>query len=210
MIHVTEILHANLHRRDERMNLDLAASIAEKGDQSAVAELVGLLDQKEKNLQNDVIKVLYEVGACNPALIAPYAETFLSLLQKRDNRLVWGALTALECIVQDNASLIYQHLNLIIDAAEKGSVIAKDRTVGILIGLASQAQYTSAALNLLLEQMSGCATNQLPMYAENALSVVNGSAFKDEFWRMLIARLPEIDKESKRARLEKVIRKLGG
>jgi hypothetical protein len=208
MIDVTEALIANLHRRDEAMNVNLAARIAADYDHLAVNELVRLIHEKNKILQSDVIKVLYEIGAKQPALIAPFGETFVSMLSHKDNRLVWGALSALECIVLNNANLIYQHLSVIIEAAEKGSVIATDRAVGILIKLATQSNYTSQSLGLLLDQMYACPTNQLPMYAENALAVVKASTFKEDFRRMMVARLPEIDKASKRTRLEKVIRKL--
>jgi hypothetical protein len=45
------------------------------------------------------------------------------------------------------------------------------------------------------------------MYAENALPVID-AGLKDKFVKTLSGRLDEIEKESKRKRVEKVIKKL--
>jgi hypothetical protein len=87
-------------------------------------------------------------------------------------------------------------------------VITKDHVVGILIKLAGNSDYVSDALGLLLAQMQACATNQLPMYAENALPVINQD-FRGQFIQLLLSRMPEIEKESKRLRVAKVLKKLG-
>lgn len=55
--------------------------------------------------------------------------------------------------------------------------------------------------------MMTCPTNQLPMYAENAIPIVN-AANRGAFVRVLASRLDEIEKESKRSRVQKVIKKV--
>jgi len=52
-------------RRDETPNIDLAKQIAAKKNTSAIAELVDNLSNKNKDIQNDCIKVLYEIGEIN-------------------------------------------------------------------------------------------------------------------------------------------------
>ncbi|NUQ06049.1 MAG: hypothetical protein HUU31_19320 [Anaerolineae bacterium] len=42
--------------------------------------------------------MLYEIGYAVPDLIADYAADFLALLGSRDNRMVWGGMTALGVI----------------------------------------------------------------------------------------------------------------
>jgi hypothetical protein len=79
--------------------------------------------------------------------------------------------------------------------------------VGILIKLCAVKKYAADAFDLLNERLKKCPTNQLAMYAENALPVINGTN-KAAFIKTLQARLPEIEKDTKRIRLEKVIKKL--
>jgi hypothetical protein len=116
-------------------------------------------------------------------------------------------MTALHTITSEKPEAVYNVLPTIIAVAEKGSVITNDHCVGILIKLAAIKKYADDAFALLLERLKISPTNQLPMYAENALPVVN-EANKSVFIKTLTARLDEIEKETKRARVEKVIKKL--
>ena len=151
--------------------------------------------------------MLYEIGYNDPKLIAGHIAAFIALLDNKDNRMQWGAMTALGCIVREKPDAIFVALPKIIDAADKGSVITRDHCVNILISLSATDKYADKAFPLLLEQMIACPTNQLPMYAENAMPMVNGPN-KDRFIKVLASRLDKIEKESKRNRVEKVIKKL--
>jgi hypothetical protein len=200
-------LACSLGRRDEVPNQELAQQIFKSKNKKAVLELVENLSNKDKNIQSDCIKVLYEIGEHQAELIAGYDKEFLALLENKNNRLAWGAMTALDCIASVNPKGIYKSLPKIATAADQGSVITKDHFVGILIKLAANKTYADVALTLLLDQLRTCATNQLGMYAERASSVIRGS-YTGEFSRVLTTRLDRIEKESQRRRIEKVIRKL--
>jgi hypothetical protein len=165
------------------------------------------LFNKDKNIQSDCIKVLYEIGEQEPRLIAEHDKAFLELLESKNNRLVWGAVTALDCIAEINPKGIYKNLAKILKAGDTGSVITKDHCVGILIKLAAVKQYADDALELLLGELKTCPTNQLPMYAENAIPMIS-EKHKKNFVKVLTSRLKEIEKESKVKRVEKVIKKL--
>jgi hypothetical protein len=199
-------LASALDRRDELPNEELAKQIADKNDNEAVKELVANLSNKRKDIQNDCIKVLYEIGERKPALIAAYAKEFIDLLDSRNNRLQWGAMTAINTITLENPKLIYGSLSKIIAAADNGSVITKDHAVNILISLCSLNQYTENAFSLLIEQLLNSPTNQLPMYAEKAIPVINEKN-KQLFVKTLASRINDIGKETKRKRVEKVIKK---
>ncbi|MFC3746081.1 hypothetical protein [Paenibacillus sp. GCM10012306] len=196
-----------LNRKDEGPNQELAKYIADREDKEAVKELVDNLHNSDKNIQSDCIKVLYEIGEIKPSLIVEYNKEFITLLDHRNNRLVWGAMTALDVITLENPATIYSSLAKIVDIADKGSVITKDRAVNILIKLCSIEQYADNAFNLLIEQLKKCPTNQLPMYAENAISIINGTN-KGVFIKTLSSRLDDIEKDTKRKRVEKLIKKL--
>jgi hypothetical protein len=202
-------LACSLGRRDEVPNQELARRITRsKTAKADIKELVDNLTNKDKNIQNDCIKVLYEIGAERPDLIADYEKEFLNLLESRNNRLAWGAMTALDYIASINPARIYKHLGKIMMASDKGSVITKDHAIGILIKLAAEKKFAKNALALLLDQFRSCATNQLPMYAENAHAVISDHS-KENFINVLTARLADLEKESQRRRVKKVIAKLG-
>lgn len=199
-------LASSLHRRDEIPNQELAEEIVRTSDLQAIKDLVGFLHHKDKVVQNDCIKVLYEIGVHSPKLISDYLDDFVKLLDSKNNRLKWGAMTALNTIASDVPEDVYRVLTKILDAADSGSVIARDHAVGILIKLCSEEQFANSAVSLLIEQLQTCPTNQLPMYSERALPIVNRKN-KTLFINALASRISDIGKEVKRKRVEKVIKK---
>jgi hypothetical protein len=201
-------LASSLNIRSDVPNQVLAREIAECNDKKSVNELVENLSNKDKNIQSDCIKTLYELGELKPALIAVYDEVFIALLENKNNRMVWGAMSALDSIASINPKGIYINLTKILDAADKGSVITKDHGVNILIKLAADKAYTADALTILLEQLKSAATNQLPKYAEDAVPVITGE-YKKDFIKVLNSRLGDMEKVTKQKRLEKAIHRLG-
>ena len=207
MIKVLDKLASALGKRDEAPNLALAKKIADTNDTTAVKELIENLNNKSKDIQSDCIKVIYEIANLKPKLISKYIKELIGLLDNKNNRLQWGAMTALHTITSENPKVIYDALPKIISAADKGSVITNDHCVGILVKLSAIKEYSKGAFSLLLERLLASPPNQLPMYAENALLVVNESN-KAVFIKTLTSRLDDIEKDTKRARVEKVIGKL--
>ena len=204
-INVIDHLASSLNRRDEAPNLELAEAIVKAKDKTAVAALVKNLSNK-KAIQNDCIKVLYEIGARDPQLIVDYVHEFVGYLSSKNNRLQWGAMTALSSLVNVRSETIYNELTAILLAADDGSVITKDQAVNILIGLCAFEAFQENSFALLMEQLLKSPTNQIPMYAERALPIVNHER-KAVMIETLTSRLNDIEKESKRKRVEKVIKK---
>ncbi len=200
-------LASSLNRRDQAPNHELADQIVAVDDKEAIKELIEGLSHKSKDIQSDCIKVLYEIAEGHPELLAAYADNLIALLDSKNNRLQWGAMTALDAITSQTPEPIYGALAKIISIADKGSVITNDHCVGILIKLAAHKEFGSDALSLLFERLISAPANQLPMYAERALPVINREN-KAAFGKILASRLPDIEKESKRARVEKVLKKL--
>jgi hypothetical protein len=140
-----------------------------------------------------------------PELVAPHAPAFLKLLSGKNNRNVWGALQAIETITSLQPAAVLAQLPAILVAADKGSVIAKDKAVAILVKLAA-AGHGSKVLPVLLERLDGAAPNQFPMYAEQAQPVID-AAHREAFVRLLETRLTSIEASAKRTRVEKVLRR---
>jgi len=206
---VLDKLASSLNRRDEVPNQELAVQIVSDNDEGSVQELVGLLSHKSKDIQSDSIKTLYEIGAVNPRLIAGYMEDFLNLLDSKNNRLQWGAMTALSTIAAERPDELYAVLPQLAAAADSGSVITRDHYVGILIKLLSLQKFSNDAFQLLKEQLLGCPANQLPMYAEQAAPFIP-EEHRAVFIQTLTSRLGDFEKESKRKRVEKILKGLGG
>lgn len=197
-----------LDRRDERPNVELAQEIAAAGDRSAVAELVGLLASGTARERNDAIKVLYEVGARDPGLVAGHCPAFLTALQSGNNRQVWGAMQVLSSVAEVRAAEIAAELPRVIEAADRGSVIAKDRCTAILVKLA-RAGYAEKAVPILVERLKTAAPNQFPTHAEQAASVIT-PAEKPGLLAVVSERLKSITHRAKRQRMEKLLAKLNG
>ena len=204
---VIDKLATSLNRRDEVPNQELAQKIVATGDQRAVKELVENLTNKNRGIQSDCIKVLYEIGERNPALIAGYYKEFGSLLESKNNRLVWGAMTALDTIALKEPQGVYNLLSKILKVADGESVIARDHAVGILVKLGTLRQYKDNCLPLLIEQLIRCPNNQFPMYIEKSLLVID-EGNKPRFQEVIKNRVDQLDKESQKKRVAKVLKKI--
>jgi len=202
---VIDQLASSLNFRGTEPNKILARRIAETNDAAAVKELVSHLASKP--VQSDCIKVLYETADINPMLILGYARDFIRLLDSKNNRMQWGAMTALDYITVGNEAVIYNSLGKICSIAEKGSVITKDHYAGILIKLCKLAEYAPDAFTLFIDLLRSCPSNQMPMYAEQALPVIDHEN-KAKFIKVLQERLPEVEKDAKKKRIEKILKKL--
>jgi len=207
-VSVLDKLATALNRRDEVPNQELARRIVRDGNAAAVKELVENLDHKNKSIQGDCIKVLYEIGGSDPDLIAPYYKDFAKHLDSKNNRVVWGAMTALDTIALKEPKGVYGLLAKILRVAdESGSVIARDHAVGILVKLGTLKPYKRNCQALLIEQLMSCPNNQFPMYVEMSPSVIDADNRK-KFQQVMELRLPELERESQKKRVAKVLRKL--
>ena len=113
-------------RKDEVPNQELARELAAKADRKGIQEIAENLWNKDKNVQFDCVKVLYEIGYIKPDLIAGYVADFLKLLSNRQNRLVWGAMLALSTIAAIKSKEIFASVDKVMKAMESGSVITVD------------------------------------------------------------------------------------
>jgi hypothetical protein len=204
---ILEKLATALHRRDEVPNQELAKEIVRTNDRRAVKELVENLTNKDKNIQSDCIKVLYEIGEREPALIASYYREFGKLLDSKNNRLVWGAMTALDSITTQEPKGVYALLAKILDVADSGSVITRDHAVGILVRLGALKQYADECVPLLIKQLMACPDNQFPMYAEMSLAVVTEKN-KKTLQNVITRRQAGLEKESQQKRIARVLKRL--
>jgi hypothetical protein len=208
MSSILDQLASAASQKKQDLNINLAQKIAEEGNTAAVTELIDGLKHKTKAIRHDCIKALYEIGEIDAGLISPHVNVFLNLLDEKDNRMQWGAMTALSSMAALVPAPLYKSLNKIIDTSNAGSVITKDHGVRILVRLSEQkAAYKEQTLPLLLEQLLQSPVNQAPSYAEQILPIMD-EVHKNQFRKIVQTRIDDTEQESKRKRLEKVLRKI--
>ena len=198
-------LATSLGRRDEVPNQELARDLAAKKDKAGVREIAENLWNKDKKIQADCIKVLYEVGYIEPRLIADYASDFVKLLRSRNNRLVWGGMTALGEVARANPEGVFKHLTEIRKAMDTGSVITVDNAVKTLACTASaKVEYNKAIFPYLLKHLQTCRPKEVPQHSEKTLPAVN-ALNKVEFIKVLEKRVEDLS-GSGLTRVKKVIK----
>ena len=194
------------NRRDEVPNQQLARDLAAKKDKAGISEIAENLWNKDKNIQADCIKVLYEVGVIEPKLIAGYAEDFVKALKSKNNRLVWGGMTALAEVAKANPQAVFDHLDEIKKAKETGSVITVDNAISTLAyTAAAKGKYNQAIFPYLLKHLAGCRPKEVPQHAEKTMPAVN-AANKAAFIRVLEKRMEDLSGGGL-TRVKKVIKK---
>ena len=194
-------------RRDEELNQEFARDLAKSEDKDAIKTLVENLNNKDRGIQSDCIKVLYEIGEIKPNLIAAYADEFIDILQHKNNRLVWGAMTALGHIAPIQSATIAKRITEIIDATDKGSVITQDwgiRTLAICVK--EQPQVSSTVFPYLTAFLKGCRPKDLPRHSESVLVALTADN-QAEVRAILQARLSTL-KTSQAKRVQKVLNQL--
>jgi hypothetical protein len=192
-------------RRDEVPNQELARELASAKDSEGICEIAENLWNKNKSIQADCIKVLYEVGYINPSLIADYAEDFVRLLHSRNNRLVWGGMTALGTVAEIKAQTVFAHLDEIERVMDTGSVITMDNGVQTLARAASKNEkYAREILPYLLEHLSTCRPKDVAQHAEKCLPAMNANN-KTRFIAVLNRRMDDLSGAAL-ARVKKVVK----
>jgi hypothetical protein len=198
-------LASTLGRRDEVPNQELARDLATRHDQAGIREVAENLWNKNKDIQADCIKVLYETGYIEPALIADYVPDFVRLLKSKNNRLVWGGMIALGVAAQANPEAVFQNLDEIKKAKETGSVITVDNAVAALANTAAaNAKYNDAIFPYLLDHLKTCRPKEVPQHAEKTLPAVTVSN-KADFIAVLEKRMQDLSGGGL-ARIKKVIK----
>lgn len=200
-------LSSSLGQKGNEANIALAKEIAESENTEAIKELVENLENKDKKIQADCIKTLYETAYIKPDLIADYYSEFLGLLSSKNNRLVWGGMIALMTITDLRNTELFASIDLISDTVKKGSVITIDCGVEIFAKLNKYSEYQDKVENLLIHQLWKCPIKQLPQYMEK--SIISITLQNKEIYQKIInERKSECEKDSQVKRLDKILKQI--
>jgi hypothetical protein len=204
---ILEQLASSLGHRDEQPNIDLAVKIARSANKEQVTELITFLGDKKSAVRYDALKVLYEIGERKPELIAGHLKIFLQTLRHKDNRMQWGAMSALSSLSRTKPQLLAPYLVDIVKAMDVGTVITRDHGIYILCHVATLKKYHGDCLELLFEQLEKAPVNQLPMYAEKTAEIISAPYVK-RLLGILGSREDVVEIPSKAKRIEKLARQL--
>jgi len=192
-----------LGRNDEVPNIELANLLVETENELAVAEIASGLKMKS-DIANDCIKVLYEIGEQNPKLIVPYTDNFIDLLKSKNNRLVWGAMTALVYVTSLEPSKVYSRFDEVYYAYKNGSVITIDNSISVFAELCVHKDYEQKIIPLLIEHLHNCRLKEIPQHLTRMSVCINENNV-DLFKKVLVGRFTDLTK-AQQARVNKVIK----
>ena len=195
------------NRRDEIPNQELAQELARTKNKNGVKEIAENLWNKNKNIQSDCLKVLYEIGYLKPDLIADYVDDFLKLLKSKNNRMVWGAMIALATIAEKKPREIFANIDDVVRAVDQGSLITVVWGVKTLGRVASTGNKCRQKIfPILIAQLRKCIPRDVPMHAESILPAIDADS-KSDFLSLLESRKTEMT-AAQLARLKKVTKRL--
>jgi hypothetical protein len=201
-----EKLAYSLGINSDKPNVDLALELIKTKDLKGIDEIAGGLSSPKEQIANDCIKVLYEIGEREPGLISKYAPDFIKLLNSKNNRMVWGAMTALSKIANLKPGEIFDNLEKVIKAYKNGSVITIDNSISVFAGVASSGKlYEKKIFPLIIEHIRNCRPKEVGQHAERAFACVNennAGAFRD----VLLQRRDSLTEPQKK-RVDKLIKK---
>jgi len=202
-----EKLACKMGRNDEIPNIELAEYLCQHNDAAGIKDLVAGLLGRDKAVANDCIKVLYEIGERNPELIFGYVSEFISCLHSKNNRIVWGSMTALAKIVESASETIFEKLPVIKSAYDNGSVITVDNSISVFAGLCkANDNYAETVLPIIISHLQKCRPKDVPQHAERASICFNSKKSKT-FTEVLEKRLPHLV-SSGQSRVNKLLKKL--
>ena len=202
-----EKLAYSLGRNDEEPNIELANELVKTKNKKGIKEIIEGLNNQNEKIANDCIKVLYEIGEIEPKFISEYVNEFIPILESRNNRLVWGSMTALSKIISYNPTEIFENLDIIERAYKNGSVITVDNSISVFAELVkSDKKYEKKVFPIIIEHLKKCRPKEVAQHAERAFVCINKNN-SEEFRETLLKRLNTLT-DSQKKRIEKLIKKL--
>lgn len=194
-------------RRDEQPNIALAEQLANKSNPDQNEELIDLLTSGTKPQRHDTIKVAYELAIRRPELLHKHTRHFVSLLATNNNRMLWGILAVLDALTDADPAAIIQNLDTILDAADRSSVIAKDKTMSLLAKLNRHDQFATTVTPIILDRLRHTAVNQVPQYAEITAPTIR-EVDRPAFIKIVENHREAISYPAKKKRLSAVLKTL--
>jgi hypothetical protein len=197
----------SLGRNDEEPNIALAQELVKTKNKKGIKEIVEGLNNSKEQIANDCIKVLYEIAALSPELVSEYTGNFIQLLQSKNNRLVWGGMTALARIVSLNPAEVFNNLGIVVEAYKNGSVITVDNSISVFAELAkAEAKYEKKVFPIIMEHLTNCRPKEVAQHAERAFVCINKK--NSQKYKEILLNRRESLTDAQKKRVDKLLGKL--
>ena len=189
MEYIKEIAY-NMGRRDEEPNELLGKKLADEQNLEGIKEIANYLNDKNKSIQSDCLKVLYQIGYANPSLIKDYLDVFIKFLDSKNNRMVWGSMIAIAGIANVDPANVIKEKNLILEKVRTGTVITNVHGVYVIINLSkTNDKYYKELKETLFSLQDECRPVDFPKRAEIMIEAIKDEDL-DEFIQLLEERKP--------------------
>ena len=196
-----------LGRNDEEPNIELAKELSKTKNKKGIKEIVDGLNNPKEQIANDCIKVLYEIAEVIPELVSEYANNFTQLLKSKNNRLVWGSMTALSKIASINPDEVFKNLDIIVKAYEKGSVITIDNSISVFAELVkADKKYERKIFPIIIEHLERCRPKEVAQHAERAFVCVNKN--NSQKYKEVLLKRRESLTDAQKKRIDKLLKLL--
>lgn len=193
--------------RNEIPNQELAKVLADENNKEGIKEIVDYLYDKNTSVASDCIKVLYEIGYLKPDLIADYCDTFIDLLNSKQNRMVWGGMIAISTVAELKSDLLFKHLDLLRQRIEKGTVITSVSGILALIGMAKVSEENKLKLlPILFDYLENTRPVDFGRRVDHMLALVTSEDEKLVMDQILEMKLPELS-DAQKKKLKTVVNK---
>jgi len=174
-------LSSQQKERSEQGNRRVAAKILENPD--LIIEITNSLTSKDNFLLGDCVEVCTMIAESEPALIAPYSNRILPLLENKNTRVRWEAMHAIALITPDVPEKIIGHWKLLEDLfTNDKSIIVRDYVVVCAGNLAACGKaYAEEVYPLLVDALSAHQTHHAKLALEGlTLGLSHLQTKKDE------------------------------
>ncbi len=202
-----EKLAYSLGKQDESPNIALADELVKTKNKTGIKEIAEGLAHPKAQIANDCIKVLYEIGGKAPELIADYVNVFINCLSSKNNRLVWGSMTALAEIAEYKPEEIFNQLDAVIDAYKHGSVITVDNSISVFAKLVkSGKKYEENVFPIIVQHLETCRPKEVGQHAERAFVCVN----KDnaEIFKQVLLKRKDALTQAQQKRIDALLKRI--
>jgi hypothetical protein len=176
----------------------------EERSASGISEMINGVYNKNKSIASDCLAVLYHIGYLDPSLIVEYYTVFLSLLNSKINRMVWGAMIAISTISKSNPELVYNDINLIEKLISEGTLITQIWGVNTLVNLCMNDMYYEEIIVKLLELLKICRNIDFAKRAQIINEVIQ-DIDKEYFINILLDRQSVLTRNSFKI-IEKIVK----
>lgn len=182
--------------------------IVQNQNTTAVDSLILLIQHPaDIDTLGDALKVLECIGLEQPELAKPAFRTILTLLDHKQNKIQWRAMSALCPISYFFPKEIYDNLDKVLSTMDQGSVITRDHGFKILVTLYQVPAYEEVLKELILEQVLAAPDNQLGQYAENWFEVISPKHM-ESLQKALASRSIELTAPSHQKRIARLMKKI--